>query len=69
VSLNHQLIDSLQLRVIVRAHLARLNIRHRNRSCVLIVLRSLRDEYAQRFELSIFDCIEHSDAIRPGTGK
>jgi hypothetical protein len=64
-SFDHQLIDRAQLGIIPGAHCLRLNIRHRNRTSVLVILQRLRDEDAQSFEFSILDGIKYSNAVGP----
>jgi hypothetical protein len=61
--LHHQLINSAQLGIIVRANLLRLDVRHFDRSSILVVCKCMRDENSQSLELSIFDSIKYCQSI------
>jgi hypothetical protein len=61
--LHHQLINSVQLSIIVRADLLRLDIRHFDRSSILVIHIRVRYENSQRLELSILDSIKYCQAI------
>jgi hypothetical protein len=67
--LHHQLINSAQLSIIVRADLLRLDIRHFHRSSILVVRIRVRYENSQRLELNILDSIKYRQAIGSVNGK
>jgi hypothetical protein len=67
--LHHQLINSAQLSIIVRADLLRLDIRHFDRPSILVVRIRVRYENSQRLELSILDSIKYCQAIGSVNGK
>jgi hypothetical protein len=68
-SLHHQLINRAQLGIVPRADGLRLNIRHCDRTSVLVILKRLRDEDTQSFEFSILDGIKYSDPVGPVAGQ
>jgi len=58
VSLDHELIDRLQLSVVELAHLHLLDVGHVRGAGVLEVLESLRDEETQHFQVCCLDGIK-----------